>query len=264
MLYFRDMTHQEFQDYVHSQGRRLYRPMPWREQPTFYNVLVSELMLQQTQVSRVQIKFAEFMEWFPGVETLAAADLPEVLQAWQGLGYNRRARYLHQAAQQIAKGAEMKTEADLLALPGVGPGTAGAIMNYVYQVPTPFIETNIRTVYFNHFFVGRSGVTDRELLPVVAETMDKDDPRGWFWALMDYGTELKAQGKGKLQTSWHYAKQSRFSGSLRQMRGEIVRRVAAGQAWSEIVRDLEADERFIAARDGLLEDGLLSHDILKG
>ena len=148
-------------------------------------------MLQQTQVSRVQIKFAEFLERFPSVETLAAADLPEVLQAWQGLGYNRRARYLHQAAQQIAKGAEMKTEADLLALPGVGPGTAGAIMNYVYQVPTPFIETNIRTVYFNHFFVGRSGVTDRELLPVVAETMDKDDPRGWFWALMDYGTEAK-------------------------------------------------------------------------
>ena len=259
MLYFRDMTHQEFQDYVRSQGRRLYRSMLWREQPTFYNVLVSELMLQQTQVTRVRVKFAEFMERFPNVETLAAADLPKVLQAWQGLGYNRRAHYLHQAAQQIAKGANTKTEADLLALPGVGPGTAGAIMNYAYQVPTPFIETNIRTVYFNHFF----GVTDRELLPVVAETMDKGDPRGWFWALMDYGTELKAQGKGKLQTSRHYAKQSRFSGSLRQMRGEIVRRVAAGQAWGEIVRDLQADERFIAARDGLLEDGLLPHGILE-
>ena len=98
MLYFRDMTHQEFQDYVRSQGRRLYRSMLWREQPTFYNVLVSELMLQQTQVTRVRVKFAEFMERFPNVETLAAADLPKVLQAWQGLGYNRRAHYLHQAS----------------------------------------------------------------------------------------------------------------------------------------------------------------------
>ena len=252
------MNIDEFQGLIHQKGRELYRPMPWRDQPTLYYVLVSELMLQQTQVARVLTKFSEFTAKFPDIESLAAAELTEVLRAWQGLGYNRRARYLHQTAHAIATGAPVTTLDDLVALPGIGVNTAGAIMNYAYQVPTPFIETNIRTVYLNHFFAGQEAVADRDILTVVEQTMDRVNSRQWFWALMDYGSELKAQGKGKLSASRHYTKQSQFTGSLRQMRGEILRRYVAGQPLAEITADLQDDSRFAAALDGLRRDGLIS------
>ena len=251
------MDRRQFQRLVRDKGRQLYRPMPWREQPTLYYVLVSELMLQQTQVARVLPKFAEFTARFPDFEALAAASLDQVLVAWQGLGYNRRAKFLHQTAQAIMQGAPTATQADLTKLPGIGPNTAGAIMNYTYNHPTPFIETNIRTVYFHHFFAEASAVTDKQLLNLVATTMDQDNPCQWFWALMDYGTELKRQGRGRLTTSRHYKKQSRFEGSLRQMRGEIIRRQAAGETLEDIVQALSSDPRFVPALEGLQRDGLL-------
>jgi len=252
------MTTDDFQVLIHQKGRELYRPMPWRDQPTLYYVLVSELMLQQTQVARVLTKFSEFTAEFPDVQSLAAAELTAVLRAWQGLGYNRRAQYLHRAAQAIAAGAPVTTLDDLVALPGIGVNTAGAIMNYAYQVPTPFIETNIRTVYLNHFFANQTAVADRDILPIIEQTMDCAQPRQWFWALMDYGSELKAQGKGKLSASRHYTKQSQFTGSLRQMRGEILRRYIGGQPLAEITAELQDDSRFAAALDGLRRDGLIS------
>lgn len=252
------MTTEDFQGLICRKGRELYRPMPWRDRPTLYYVLVSELMLQQTQVARVLAKFTEFTTEFPDIESLAAAELTEVLRAWQGLGYNRRAQYLHRASQAIAAGAPVTTLDDLVELPGIGINTAGAIMNYVYQVPTPFIETNIRTVYLNHFFADQTAVADRDILPIVEQTMDQANPRQWFWALMDYGSELKSQGKGKLSTSRHYTKQSQFTGSLRQMRGEILRRYVAGQSLAEITAKLQNDARFMTALDGLRRDGLIT------
>ena len=252
------MTTDDFQALIYQKGRELYRSMPWRDQPTLYYVLVSELMLQQTQVARVLTKFMEFTAAFPDIKSLAAAELTEVLRAWQGLGYNRRAQYLHRAAQAIAAGVPVTTLDDLVALPGIGVNTAGAIMNYAYQVPIPFIETNIRTVYLNHFFMDQTAVADRDILPIVERTMDQANPRQWFWALMDYGSELKAQGKGKLSASRHYTKQSRFTGSLRQMRGEILRRYVGGQSLAEITAELQDDPRFAAALDGLRRDGLIS------
>lgn len=248
----------QFRELIRRKSHELYRPMPWRDRPAFYYVLVSELMLQQTQVTRVLVKFADFTTEFPDIESLAAAELTEVLRAWQGLGYNRRARHLHQSAQAIADGAPTATLHDLVQLPGIGTNTAGAIMNYVYQVPTPFIETNIRTVYLNHFFAGQTAVADRDILPIVEQTMDRTDPRRWFWALMDYGSELKSQGRGKLSASRHYTKQSQFAGSLRQMRGEILRRYVGGQPLAEITAELQDDERFIPALDSLRRDGLVT------
>lgn len=248
----------QFWELIHRKSHELYRPMPWRDQPTFYYVLVSELMLQQTQVARVLVKFAEFTIKFPDIESLATADLTEVLRAWQGLGYNRRARHLHQAARAIADGTPIATLHDLVQLPGIGINTAGAIMNYVYQVPTSFIETNIRTVYLNHFFADQTAVADRDILPIVKRTMDQANPRRWFWALMDYGSELKSQGKGKLSASRHYTKQSQFAGSLRQMRGEILRRYVGGQPLTEMTAELQDDERFIPALDSLRRDGLIT------
>ncbi|QHU94098.1 A/G-specific adenine glycosylase [Candidatus Saccharibacteria bacterium oral taxon 488] len=252
------MTTDEFQGLIHQKGRELYRPMPWRDRPTLYYVLVSELMLQQTQVARVLAKFTEFTTEFPDIESLAAAELTEVLRAWQGLGYNRRARYIHQTARAITGGALAATLHDLVQLPGIGVNTAGAIMNYTYQVPTPFIETNIRTVYLNHFFADQTAVADRDILPIVERTMDQANPRQWFWALMDYGSELKSQGKGKLSASRHYTKQSQFTGSLRQMRGEILRRYVDGRSLAEITAELQDDPRFAAALDGLRRDGLIA------
>ena len=205
----------DFQQLVQQKGKQLYRSMPWRERPTFYYVLVSEIMLQQTQVGRVLAKFTEFTRTFPTIDSLAATDLSRVLAAWQGLGYNRRAKYLHQAAQAVAVNGTPNTQIKLMKLPGVGANTAAAILNYAYEIPTPFVETNIRTVYFHHFFANETRVSDQDVLVKVAETIDAARPREWFWALMDYGAELKHQGHGRLSQSKHYTKQSLLDGSIR-------------------------------------------------
>ena len=186
------MNGNDFRDLVWGQASARYRDMPWRDDPSFYHVLVSEIMLQQTQVSRALVKFAEFMEIFPTIEALASASLADVLRVWSGLGYNRRAKFLWQAAQQVVADGQPRTVKDLERLAGVGKNTAGAIMNYVYEVATPFIETNIRTVYIHHFFADSFDVSDKELYELVANTMDVEHPRQWFWALMDYGSHLKS------------------------------------------------------------------------
>ena len=233
--------------------------MQWRDEPTFYNVLVSEIMLQQTQVERVQVKFAEFMHAFPNEDKLAEAKLSDVLKVWQGLGYNRRAKYLHMAAKYITENGTPNTFNQMVKLPGIGKNTAGALMNYVYNSPTPFVETNIRTVYFYHFFAGRSDVSDGEVLKMVERTMNKYRPREWFWALMDYGSWLKSQGYSRLDISRHYKKQSKLEGSVRQVRGQIVRALAGRTMTKpELMHAVGADHRFDRALEGLLSDGLVT------
>ena len=258
MRYTRKMNVTQFQQLIWQKGKQLYRPMPWRERPTFYYVLVSEIMLQQTQVGRVLAKFTEFTRTFPTIDSLAATDLPRVLAVWQGLGYNRRAKYLHQAAQAVAASGASHTQAELMKLPGVGANTAAAILNYVYEIPTSFVETNIRTVYFHHFFANETRVSDRDVLVKVTETIDTARPREWFWALMDYGAELKRQGYGRLSQSKHYVKQPPLDGSMRQMRGEIIRRYTHGQSVVQIARELSSDPRFAAALRSIQNDGLIS------
>lgn len=247
-----------FQEEVWASARELYRPMLWREDPSFYHVLVSELMLQQTQVDRVRVKFVEFMTRFSSIEALAAAPLAEVLVTWQGLGYNRRAKFLHDAAKHVVAHGVPTTLDSLITLPGVGKNTAGAIMNYVYEVPTPFVETNIRTVYFHHFFADAQGVSDAEVLAAVAETLDRESPRQWFYALMDYGSFLKRNGAGRLDTSKHYRKQSPLRGSVREVRGEIIRRLAMSELpLAELESVFDGDVRFEKALAGLKRDGLV-------
>lgn len=233
--------------------------MPWRDEPTFYHVLVSELMLQQTQVPRVLVKFTEFMRAFPTMDDLASASLAGILRVWQGLGYNRRAKYLHEAAKIVNREGEPQTVEDLVRLPGVGRNTAAAIMNYVYEIPTPFVETNIRSVYFHHFFAAHSDVSDQEILELVEQTMDCEHPREFFWALMDYGSWLKSQGQGRLDISQHYKKQSPLRGSVREVRGLIIRELANGE--NDLVNfrhELADDPRYSSAVEGLLRDGLIT------
>ena len=239
--------------------------MPWRTDTRPYYVLVSELMLQQTQVDRVVPKFLAFIERFPDVEALAQASLAEVLMLWQGLGYNRRAKFLHQSAQYVCQnyaGIFPQTKQELIRLPGVGPNTAGAILNYAFNIPTVFIETNVRTVYFYHFFTSAESIHDSQITEVLLETLDTENPREFYWALMDYGSWLKKQGVGSIKQSRHYKKQSPLEGSVRQVRGQIVRVLTQGDMNEQSLKDvIKSDERYEKARDGLLNDGLIS---LKG
>lgn len=236
--------------------------MPWREDTRPYFVLVSEIMLQQTQVERVVPKFEAFIRRFPDIASVAQASLAEVLQLWSGLGYNRRAKFLHQAAQRIMAdygGNFPETERELMTLPGVGKNTAGAILAYSFNQPAVFIETNVRTVYFHHFFEDQALVTDKELATIVAQTVDTEHPREWYWAIMDYGTSLKQTGGGRLDKSHHYKKQSPLKGSVREVRGQILKALAT-QSYSEdaLRKLLAADDRFVLALEGLQKDGLVS------
>lgn len=255
------MNTTEFQELIFQKGDELYREMPWRTDTRPYYVLVSELMLQQTQVDRVIPKFEAFIAAFPDVKALSFAPLSDVLAMWQGLGYNRRAKYLHDAARMIIAefaGDFPDTVTTLQKLPGVGPNTAGAIMNYAYNEPVAFIETNVRTIYFHHFFPDGEIVSDKELLEVVERTISHEHPREFYWALMDYGSWLKRQGAGRLSQSKHYKKQSPLKGSLREMRGEIIRQLAAGEvSRADIERSYPGDERVVLAVEGLQRDGLI-------
>lgn len=256
------MTTSDFTELIWQKGRELYRDMPWRDDTRAYYVLVSELMLQQTQVDRVIPKFNAFIAAFPDEQALARASLADVLQLWQGLGYNRRAKYLHDAAKKVIgeyKGVFPSEKTALLSLPGVGPNTAGAILNYAYNVAEPFIETNVRTVYFHHFFPDGEVVSDKVLLELVKETIDSEHPREFYWALMDYGNYLKRQGAARLAQSAHYKKQSPLKGSIREVRGQLIALLADGPvAQAELMDRYAGDERFIPAFEGLRRDGLIA------
>jgi A/G-specific adenine glycosylase len=218
--------------------------LPWRRTRDPYRILVSELMLQQTQVPRVIDKYEAFLKRFPDAASLARAPLREVLKAWSGLGYNRRAVHLREAARIIVSrfGGEVPRDEDgLRALPGVGPATAAAVMSYAFNEPRAFIETNVRAVYIHHFFPGRRGVSDAEILPLVERTLDERNPRRWFWALMDYGTALKKEHANPSRRSASHARQGRFEGSDRQARGLIVRALT----------ERRSTERELALKTGL-------------
>lgn len=248
----------EFQRLLRQQGEELYRDMPWRQDTRPYYVLVSELMLQQTQVDRVVPKFEAFIAAFPSERELAAASLAEVLKLWQGLGYNRRAKFLHEAAKTVVNiGSFPADEQGLVSLPGVGKNTAGAILAYAYNQPSLYIETNVRAVYIYHFFADHDQVDDKDILSVLAQTIDHDHPREFYWALMDYGSWLKKQGVLPSRSK-HYKKQAPLKGSVREVRGEILRELAKNDATLERLKNtVTFDERFEPALTGLLKDGLV-------
>ncbi len=199
---------------------------PWREDITPYRIVVSEIMLQQTGVERVREKYESFIVLLPGFQHLAAAPLRDILEAWQGLGYNRRAlslKRLSEAVMERHSGNLPRDHESLLALPGVGEATAGAIMAFAFNAPAVFIETNIRRVFIHHFFADRARVSDGQIMPLVEVTLDRSNPRDWYYALMDYGSALGKTGHNPNRKSAHYARQVPFSHSDRKIRGEIIR-----------------------------------------
>ena len=232
---------------VWSEGRKHHRDLAWRYIDDAYAVLVSEIMLQQTQVSRVEKYWPRFLKTFPTLDALASADTSLVLEHWQGLGYNRRALALKRTAEECAlrfEGELPRTYDELLKLPGIGPATAGGVMAFAYQKPALYLETNVRTVFLHELFPHEEGVSDKTLEPLVLETCSKEDPRGWYYALLDYGAYLKSIMPNPSRRSKHHSKQSTFEGSKRQKRAELVRIVlgAPGISTEEAKRALDEFE----------------------
>ncbi len=214
-----------FGDLILSYFRAYGRELPWRQTTDPYRILVSEIMLQQTQVERVAVKYREFLEQFPDFEALARAPRSEVLLAWQGMGYNRRAIALQETARRVVDefGGDLPADVETLAtFPGIGKATASAICAYAFNMPVVYIETNIRRTFIHFFFQDREGVRDDEILPLVERSLYRENPREWYSAMMDYGTVLKKRTANPNRRSASYSRQSRFEGSDRQVRGRIL------------------------------------------
>ena len=243
--------------------------LPWRKDTSPYSVVVSEVMLQQTQVNRVLTKYAEFMTALPDWQALASATQAEVIGLWQGLGYNRRALWLKKIAEQVVgeyDGELPRDPAELRKLPGIGPNTAGSIAAFAFNAPVVFIETNIRRVFIRHCFADSEGVSDKELAPLLERALEdnRGKAREWYWALMDYGSFLATQQiTNPNRRSKHYAKQSKFSGSDRQIRGEILRLLLAeGMSASQLTDALapytQDAERIARIVQALTHEGFIA------
>lgn len=225
-----ELSKDDFIEKVYNEGRRCFRELPWRYLDDPYAVLVSEVMLQQTQVTRVLKYWDRWMAIFPCVDALACADNAEVLEQWQGLGYNRRALALKRTAEICStewSGHMPDTVEQLQKLPGIGAASAAGIVAFAYNKPAVYLETNVRTVFLHELFSGRDQVHDRELVPLLALTCPQNDARTWYYALLDYGAHLKTLMANPSRRSAHYTRQTSFEGSRRQKRAELVRLVLA-------------------------------------
>ncbi len=237
-----------FQYIIYSYFKQYGRDFPFRKEINPYNVVVSEMMLQQTQTSRVVEKFQQFIQEFPDFQSLAHAPLNDVLKVWQGLGYNRRAVALKNIAEKVVDEFDGIVPADveiLKTFPQIGHNTASSIVAFAFNMPTFFIEVNIRRVYIYFFFPGKSSIEDGNIMPIVRKTLDRSNVRKWYYALMDYGVMLKKTHPELNKRSAHYRKQSKFKGSNREIRGKILKLLIASSnlTEAEIFRELKIDSK---------------------
>ncbi len=218
----------EFRGIIWDYYKRHKREFPWRNTTEPYKIFLSEMMLQQTQTSRVKKKYRAFLKKWPTFKDLAEAELEDVLKLWQGLGYNRRAIWMKNIAEKVYNEMDSVFPEDpkaLQKLKGIGEATAGEITAFAFNKPVVFIETNIRRLFIHFFFHTRDEVKDKEIMPLIEKTLVGDKSREWYYALMDYGVMLKKKfpKKNPNKKSAHYRKQKKFEGSNRQLRGKILR-----------------------------------------
>lgn len=226
----------------------------WRKKISAYRILVSEIMLQQTQVSRVLPKYEVWMKAYPTLEKLGQASFSDVLKLWQGLGYQRRAKALHEIGKE--RKVLPKTYEELIALKGIGPYTASAIMAFAYDEFPPFLlETNIRTALIEEFHQGETSIHDGILYDDLARitkhsSVQKMGARHFYYALMDYGAHLKSQKISHNAKSAHYAKQSPYEGSTRQLRAKVLFAIAHKEKFPK-------DERTNSIVEKLIHEGYI-------
>jgi A/G-specific adenine glycosylase len=253
----------KFRKEIWAYYKKSGRKMPWREEEDPYKVLVSEIMLQQTQVARVVTKYNEFLKVFPTIKKLSLANGHEVLKLWSGLGYNRRALNLQKLARilmQSYHGKIPQNKEELVSLPGIGDATAGAIRAFAFNFPEIFIETNIRRVYIHFFFPKSKKVSDNKIRTLVEKTLDRKNPRLWYYALMDYGAMLGQLKINPNTKSFSYRKQPKFKGSNREIRGAILRFLIEHNRKTpdEVNKNLKFDQRkFESALRSLLKEGIV-------
>jgi len=265
-----------FQALVRRKGEELWRELPWRGIDDDYAVLVSEVMLQQTQVKRVERYWNRFLALLPTIDALAAAETSLVLELWQGLGYNRRALMLQRCARECADrhaGKLPESYEELVALPGIGPATAAGVMAFAHDKPCVYLETNVRSVFLHHFFPDAQRVPDAQIVPLVRATCPNEDVRGWYYALLDYGAHLKATMPNPSRRSAGHTRQSAFEGSRRQKRAQLVRIVlgepgiapgalhdALDAIELEAGRDVVDAEEFDSITEELVREGFFAYD----
>ena len=255
----------EFRKIILSNYRQAGRKFPWRNTGP-WGVLVSEFMLQQTQTERVIPYWEKWMLQWPQPEALAAAPMEDALRAWSGLGYNRRCYNLKHSAAIIAEkygGKVPKDPKTLHSLPGVGPYIAGATSCFAYNHPSVFIETNIRSSVIHCFFPDRDNIPDSEIFPILEAALDRNDPRTWYYALMDYGAALKKLTVNPNRRSAHYSRQSPFIGSIRQARGKVIRTLASlGPSNAEELKVFSGlgEEKLYLVLDRLQKESLVAED----
>lgn len=242
------ITKEAFCQLIWEKGTTLYRDFPWRNTHDPYEILVSEVMLQQTQVTRVQHRWQRFLAKFPTVDALASASNADVVSEWQGMGYNRRALALKRCANECATrydGCIPHDVNELCALPGIGPATAAGVRAFAFGLPGVYLETNVRTVFLHELFVSINEVSDKQIAPLVQEVCPAENVRGWYYALLDYGAHLKQTIGNSGRRSKEYTRQSKFEGSRRQKRAEMVRLVLAtpGISTAQLWEDLNMFEK---------------------
>ncbi len=238
-------------DFYSKYGRH---ELAWRKSITPYKVLVSEIMLQQTQVSRVLPKYELWLKLYPTLNKLRNASLTQVLTLWQGLGYQRRAKALLTTANSVS--SIPKNFNELRMLPGVGEYTASALMAFAYNTfDNPVIETNIRTALIEHFFNERSEVNDEELKDILIQLSNLEEvrklgARHWYYALMDYGAHLKTKAVSHNSKSSSYKRQTKYKGSQRELRAKVLFAITHKN-------NLPEDARLEVVLNELLKEGFI-------
>jgi A/G-specific adenine glycosylase len=251
----------QFHEKIFSWWNENRREFPWRETTNPYHIMVSEIMLQQTQTSRVVTKYKDFIKQFPTFEKLAKASKADVLSLWSGLGYNRRAIWLQEAAKEVLELKEFpKTPEELVKLKGIGPYTARSILIFAFNLDLATVDTNIRRILIAEKFANED-TTEKQLFEIATKLVPSGKSRDWHNALMDYGSIIVTARKTGISPT---SKQSIFKDSNREKRGQILKYLLEKKEAS--IDDLEAvlnlkREELEAILDKMVHEGLINKNM---